>query len=241
MASNPETQALLEKALQHTLSEQARVLSHKQAPLIIEAAQKLGKLAGDTWNLLSQGFHKIKSTTALTEQARSIDREIDLISETNWFYLDISVGSIFARIEESFSIRPIEENLQLKGSILVRNHFHNLRLLLLEQLLGARMLINNNDYGTESERVWQQFFQRELGPDFRVLHGGHILDYSGNNANAQIDILIVPSDAHVIAPSASDGGKVNVLCDQVIAAVMVTSNLSVAKLSDDWEKLKRVF
>lgn len=102
------------------------------------------------------------------------------------------------------------------------------------------MLINNNDYGSEVERVLQQFFQRELGPEFRVLQGGHILNYEGDQADAQIDLLVVPADAHVMQASGADGSKVNVLCDQVIAAIMTTSNLTEKKLTKDWEKLRRI-
>ncbi len=240
MASNAETQALLEKALHHVLAEQSRVLLHTKSSLMIREAKELGDLASATWKLLSQGMHKVRCIDSLIAQARNIENAIDDITQANWFYLDISVSTIYERTAESFALRPVEKELGLKAAILVRNHFHNLRILLLEQLLGARMLINNNDYGTECERVWQQFFQRELGPDFRVLHGGHIIDYAGNDANAQIDLVVVSADAHVITPSGSDGGKVNVLCDQVIAAIMTTSNLHPSKLREDWLKLERI-
>jgi hypothetical protein len=242
MPANAETQALMEKALQHLLNEQSRVLKHQHARKMIKVAQALGDLATQTWNLLSQGLHKakVRSVDKLTKQAVAIERTVDDISEQNWFYLNLSVSSIFQRVKESLAIQPIQERLNLKASIAVRNHFHNIRLLLLEQLLNARMLINNNDYGTETERVWQQFLQRELGPEFRVLQGGHVIDYAGNDANAQIDLVIVPADANVMTPSSSEGGKVNVFCDQVIAAIMTTSILGAKKVDEDWRKLMRV-
>ena len=240
MPANPEAQALLEQALKHVLAEQSKVLLHKHRDLMIEPAQKLGVLASEVWNVLSKGFHKIDNVGRLRQQAIAIEEEIDDISEQHWFYISISISSIFERVQESFTLQPIQERLKLKAAIAVRNHFHNLRLLLLEQLLSARMLINNADYGSEIERVWQQFLQRELGPEFRVLQGGHILDFAGNNANAQIDLLVVPADAHVITPSSLEDGKVNVLCDQVIAAIMTTSNLTNEKAHDDWIKLDRV-
>lgn len=240
MATNPQTQALLEQALTHLLEEQAKILKSKHAPLLLAPAAALGALASETWTLLAQGFHKIQATDQLTAKARKCEQAIDLASVDNWFPMLISVSSIFERIEESFALRPIEEKLDLKAAIAVRNHFHNLRILLLEQLLSARMLINNNDYGAEVERVWQQFLQRELGPEFRVLLGGRMLDYKGNDAGVQIDLLIVPVDAHIIVPTTADGGKANVLCDQVVAAVMTTSNLTVKKFGEDWEKLDRV-
>lgn len=240
MATNPETRAFLEKALQHVLAEQAKVLKHKHNTLMTGPALKLGELASKTWELLAQGFHKIRSTTHLTELARSIESEIDDISEQHWFSLEVCVSSVFERIEESFELTPTQALLNLKAAVAIRNHFHNLRLLLLEQLLAARMLINNNDYGSEIQRVWQEFLQRQLGPEFRVLEGGHILNYSGHNANAQIDLIVVPADAHLMVPSSLEDGKVNVLCDQVIAAIMTTSNLTAEKLCEDWQKLERV-
>ncbi|WP_395746793.1 DUF6602 domain-containing protein [Prosthecobacter sp.] len=240
MASNPETQALLEQALHHVLKEQSKILQHKYCDLLVGAAKMLGDLAMETWVLLSEGFHKIRSTHHLTEKAREIEKTIDDISEQKWIPLQISVGSIYERIEESFTIKPIEKRLKLKTAIAVRNHFHNLRLLLLEQLLSARMLINNSDYGAEVERVWQQFLQRELGSDFRILQGGRMLDYDGCGADVQIDLLIVPADAQIMIPTGSEGGKANVLCDQVIAAIMITSNLTSKKLAEDWSKLRQI-
>ncbi len=162
--ATPETHALLEHALRHVLAEQAKVLSHKRCDLLVGSAKKLGDLAAKTWQLLSQGLHKIRSTKHLTKQAHAIERAIDDASEKHWFYLEVSVSSIYERIEQSFTLRPVQEKLKLKTALAVRNHFHNLRLLLLEQILGARMLINNSDYGSEVERVSQQFLQRELGP-----------------------------------------------------------------------------
>lgn len=238
--ATPETHALLEHALRHVLAEQAKVLNHKHAALLIESAKALGDLAAETWAALSAGMHKVRATSHLTKKAREIERSIDDLSEKHWFYLGISVSSIYQRIEESFTLQPVQERLKLGTALAVRNHFHNLRLLLLEQILGARMLINNNDYGSEVERVLQQFFQTELGPEFRVLQGGHILNYVGDEADAQIDLIVVPADAHVMQASSADGSKVNVLCDQVIAAIMTTSNLAGKKLGEDWEKLRRL-
>lgn len=238
--NNPQTQALLEKALQHVLAEQAKVFKHKRGAELLGPAQRLGELSLKTWELMSQGFHKIRDTSHLTGLARQIEREIDDISEAGWFHIDVSVSGIYERVEESFELRLIDEELKLKAAITVRNHFHNVRLLLLEQLLSARMLINNSDYGSELQRVWQQFLQRELGPDFRVLEGGHIIDHAGDNANAQIDLIVVANDAQVLTPSHLEDGKVNVLCDEVIAAIMVTSNLTAQKFAEDWQKLERV-
>ena len=239
MKATPETQALLEKALEEVFKQQKLVLSKGKMELM-ETAKRLGDLASDTWEVLKQGLHKIKPPSNLTKEARLIEKQVDEISKAIWCWVPVDISCHYQKVEESFHLSVTQEHLKHGMAISVRNHYHNLRIMLLEQLLGARMLINNNDYGSESERLWQQFFEQQLGPHFRVLLGGHIFDYEGNNADAQIDLIIVAADAQVITPGNSDGGKVHILCDQVIAAVMVTSNLTVAKFKDDWPKLERI-
>lgn len=101
------------------------------------------------------------------------------------------------------------------------------------------MLIINSDLGDEIERIWQQFLQKHLGDSYRVLRGGHICDHAGNHSD-QIDLIVVPSEAQVFVPGDSDGGKAQVLIDNVISAIMVTSNLTVQKLKDDWRKLQTI-
>ena len=120
----------------------------------------------------------------------------------------------------------------------IRDQYHNLRIRLLEQIIGARMLTNNNDLGEEHERIWQQFIQNQLGPTFIVLRGGHILDHSGRRSDAQIDLIVVAAGASFITPGDSEGGKANVFIDDVIAAIMLTTNLTTDKLKSDWGKLQ---
>lgn len=240
MAKNPETQALLETALRHVLEAQRKILAHPDAGLFLEGALKLAELAGDTWELIAQGCHKIGQTKNLTALAKECEKVIDDISEKHWKLMDVSITAVYDRVEETFRIQPVQEQLKLKAALDVRNHFHNQRVALLGQLLNTRTLINNGDYGSELQKIWQQLLQKQLGPDFKVLEGGHIIDYSGNNANAQIDLIVVPADAQVLTPSNLEGGRANVLCDQVIAAIMVTSVLKTGKLREDWTKLQRV-
>ncbi len=167
----------------------------------------LCELASETFRALTDGVHRLKDTSALTTRAHKIERLVDDISRNIWRAIPVDVVGIYRRIEESFSIRPIEEELGLKMSIEVRDHFDNLRIRLLEQLLAVRNYQNPQDKGIESERVWQQFFQRQLGPEYRILQGGHVFDYKGNQAGAQIDLLIVPADAQIIVPSDTTAGK----------------------------------
>ena len=101
------------------------------------------------------------------------------------------------------------------------------------------MLLLNSDLGDENERIWQQFLERQLGPMFRVLRGGHICDHQGN-VSCQIDLIVVPADAQVFVPGDSEDGKAQVLIDQVISAIMVTSNLTAAKLTSDWRSFQTI-
>jgi hypothetical protein len=110
MATNPQTQALLEQALAHVLAEQSKILKSKHAPLLLEAAHSLGVLAGETWSLLSQGLHRIKATHQLTARARDCERAIDAVSVAHWFPMEVSVSAIYERIEESFTLSRLTSN-----------------------------------------------------------------------------------------------------------------------------------
>src|SRR6185503_2663634 len=116
-------------------------------------------------------------------------------------HIPISVSAIFERIETS------TERLDGKDHLIgnTRAHYHNLRMRLLEQLLGAGMLVLNSDLGDEHERIWQQFLERHLGPAFRVLRGGYVCDHDGNRSS-QIDLIIVPAGAQAMIPGDSEDG-----------------------------------
>jgi hypothetical protein len=235
-----ETLALLEKAVQHVLAEQAKLLKRPDIAELSGPARLMGELASATMAVIRDGVHKVKATEELTVKAREIEHQIDQYSALKWTPIEISVSSIYERIEETFSFTHLEEKLGLQTAIGIRNHFQNVRLRLLEQLLNARALQNVADKGFESERIWLQFFQRQLGTRFQVLQGGHVFDYKGRQASRQIDILVVPSDANIIVPGDSDGGKVHVFADQVVAAIMVASTLDPAKLAGDWKALAEI-
>jgi hypothetical protein len=102
------------------------------------------------------------------------------------------------------------------------------------------MLDSNSDLGEEVELVWLQFFQRQLGSRFKVIKGGRILDHEGNRSPNQIDLLIVRDGAPIVEASDTEGGKGHVFVDQVVAAIMITSNLTPQKLAEDWEKLSNL-
>ena len=55
-----------------------------------------------------------------------------------------------------------------------------------------------------------------------------------------MDLIVVRADAQVFVPGDSNDGKAQVLIDQVISAIMVTSSLTAAKLKSDWQKLQSI-
>ncbi len=231
----PDAHALLEQALRHVLSEQQTLLAHENADGLTKPVLKLSRLASETANLLSQGIGKPADVAPLIASAHEIETAIDDLSEELWSPLPIAVSAIYERVEEA--LKPPSGKWGFVAA--ARGHFHNLRIRLLEQMLGARMLVSNADLGDEVERVWQQFIDRHLGSEFRVLRGGHICDHAGNTSS-QIDLIITPADAQFFVPGDSEGGKAQVLVDQVISAIMVTSNLTAAKLKADWRNLQSI-
>jgi hypothetical protein len=235
MPRHPETQALLEQALRHVLSEQNKLLKHEHTAELNGAVAALNALAMDTANAIAEGVNKIRSTAHLTRQAKEIEELVDDLSERIWAPIMIAVGAIYERIENSLKTEPGRRGFTSN----IRSYYHNFRIRLLEQMLSARMLVSNSDFGDEIERIWEQFLERQLGPEFRILRGGHICDHQGN-VSSQIDIIITPASAHVIIPGDSLGGRAQVLVDQVISALMVTSNLTGNKLKADWRCLQSI-
>jgi hypothetical protein len=223
----------MEHALRHVLSEQQRLLERTDCAELSPVVKALSALASNTISLVAAGFNQPGATSSLTREAAALEKLADNLSKELWTPIQVSVAAIYKKIEASFVTKPGELGFVAE----VRAHYHNLRLRLLEQMLGARMLALSSDLGDEAERIWQQFLERQLGPMFRVLRGGYICDHKGNKS-CQIDLIVVPADAQVFVPGDSEGGKAHVLSDQVISALMVTSNLTATKLREDWRKLQ---
>jgi hypothetical protein len=225
----------MEQALRHVLSEQEKLLKRSDADALTDILLALNRLAVKTNNQLMEGFNRLRTAAHQTREAKEIERMVDDLSETLWTPIQVAVSSTYERIENSLTRQSGKPGLVAD----TRAHYHNLRLRLLEQLLGARMLVLNSDLGDESERIWQQFLERHLGQMFRVLRGGHICDHQGNTS-CQMDLIVVQADAQIFVPGDSNDGKAQVLIDQVISAIMVTSNLTAAKLKSDWQKLQSI-
>lgn len=235
MRRNPETKVLLEQALRHVLQEQAKLIFHDDAEKLRDTVKSLNDLALATTIPLSAGFKSRRDLEKLRRQAIDLEKGVDDLSEELWRPLPISVSPVFHRLEASLDRR--------EGAIgswdETKAHFHDMRIRLLEQTIGARALMNSNDLGDENERIWLQFLERQLGSMFRVFRGGFILDYQGNRSG-QIDLIVTAADEHVMIPGDSDDGKAMVYVDQVISAIMVTATLDAEKLGKDWLGLQQI-
>src|ERR1700686_146771 len=106
MPRHRETQALLEQALRHVLSEQDKPLRHANREDLNDASVALNALAVNTANAVAEGLNKVKSTAHLTRQAREIEKLVDDLSERVWAPITIAVSAIYERIEESLEPDP---------------------------------------------------------------------------------------------------------------------------------------
>jgi hypothetical protein len=219
------------------LAEQKKLLSRKDAAEFLTEVITLNELAASVQDEIRNGVHRTKSIDKFLTASRKFERDLDERSVELWKYVPVSISGIFESIQRSSGPDPRKDQ-RLHNDLC--SSYHNLRLRLLGQILGARMLDSNSDLGEEVELVWLQFFQRQLGSRFKVIKGGKILDHEGNRSPNQIDLLVVRDGAPIVEASDTDGGKGHVFIDQVIAAIMITSNLTPQKLAEDWEKLSKL-
>lgn len=169
------------------------------------------------------------------KQARCLEAAADRISERIWQSAPVSLTPVFEKIRGLRKQRSKEKSYAKQ----LRAQFNNFRLGLLEQVTGARLLENNNDLGEEVERILVQYLERRFSNGVRILRGGHIYDYQGNRS-AQIDIIVTPADSLAFCPAETGAGKFNVMIDQVIAAISVTSRLTPIKLRERWNELQKI-
>jgi len=232
---NADAEAIIEQALRLILDEQGKLLGRPDLAELSEPIKALNKLALSTQASISNGVARLKSAEKLIKEAREVEKLFDDLSEKLWRFIPVPVCSVFENLERA--LHPREDKYGAAAEL--RSHYQGLRVRLLEQTLGARFLESNSDLGLEMERIWQQFLQKRLGPGVRVLTGGVITDYEGNHSKHQIDLIVVPAEAHVTFPGDSDG-KAHVPIDQVISAIMIKSTLKGSDLRKDWEALKEI-
>jgi hypothetical protein len=232
---NADAEAIIEQALRFVLDEQAKLLARTDVADLTEALKALNRLALSTQVAIANGIARLKSADKLIKEAREVETLCDDLSEKVWRFIPVPVCSVFEKLERA--LHPREDKYGAAAEI--RSHYQSMRVRLLEQTLGARLLESNSDLGLEMERIWQQFLQRSLGPGVRVLTGGVVTDYEGNHSKHQVDLIVTPAEAHVTFPGDSEG-KAHVPIDQVISVIMIKSTLKGSDLRKDWEALKEI-
>jgi hypothetical protein len=230
-----EAQAVAEQILITLEKESTKLLGLKDSNRFTPIIANLGRLTSMIHQMnLSENFFQ-PNFESLKNFAEETELLIDDISEKHWIPIPISLGHHINRLIEASTALPPQKGLE--GEL--RSHFYIQRTRLLEQTKGSRMHENSNDMGEDTERTFQQFFQHQLGSSYRVLRGGKIYGYDGNSSG-QIDVIVVRSDSTIIIPSNAEGGKANVFIDEVLAAIMITGNLTKKKLRDDWISLQKI-
>jgi hypothetical protein len=211
---------LIRTALKHALEQQQKLLQHKNAVQWLPVIQQLAKFHMELEEWYFGKYHLNDLCSHFLKEAERIETEADCLSKSLWQYAPVSLTPVFQKIQDRrVAIKNQEYPKQLRAQ------FNNFRLALLEQISGARLLENNSDLGEELERILLQYFERRFGRTVRILRGGHIYDYA-NNRSGQIDIIITPTNALGFCPADTGDGKYNVMIDQVIAAISVTSRLT---------------
>lgn len=166
MPRYPETRALLEQAMRHVLAEQAKLLKRSDSAELVNVIALLNDLAISTSNTLAEGSNRVKSTSSLTSAAKKIEKCVDDVSESLWTPILVSVSAIYQRIEDSLTRKEGQAGLIAD----IRAHYHNLRIRLLEQSIGARMLVGPSDLGDEHERtIWVPRFEFSAGGTFAIM------------------------------------------------------------------------
>lgn len=235
--SKLELGSLIHTALRHSLEQQDKLVKHKSAAQLLPVIRRLAEFNLELEEWYSGKYHLRENDRGsdFLSEAEKIETEADRISEEIWEYAPVSLIPIFHRIRDRRA--QIEKDESYPNQL--RAQFNNFRLALLEQVTGARFLENNADMGDEVERILVQYLNRRLGNSVRVLRGGHIYDYE-NNRSGQIDIIITPANALGFCPADTGDGKHNVMIDQVIAAISVTSRLTLDGFRKRMEELQKI-
>jgi hypothetical protein len=124
MPRYPETQALLEQALRHILTEESNLLKRDDRAELTEIIASLNHLALKTSSILAEGINNITSTASLLTEAKRIETLGDDVSELHWTHIPVSVSAIYERIEKSLVKKSGKQGLVAD----TRAHYHNLRV-----------------------------------------------------------------------------------------------------------------
>jgi hypothetical protein len=162
-----------------------------------------------------------------------IEEQADVISLKLWRPNLLNVSCVLDYADQE------KERIEGKFPFMLRAHLSIQRMRLLEQVRGARLLQNNSDLGDEVEKIIAEYLSANLESDLLVVRGGHIFDLKGNRSD-QMDVIVVPAWTLPMCPSDTSQGRVNVLVDQVIAAISVKSTLTPGTFEDAWKEIQSI-
>lgn len=234
--SKLEVAVLIDEAVEHTLKTQKELLEHTEAANLMPIIRRLNGFATELEKWRTGKFYLKDMSERFVKEATQIEREADRFSVELWTYAPVPLVAICREIQRV--TRQAKEDKTFTKRL--KDHYNNVRIRLLEQVAGARLLENFGDLGEEVERIFAQYLARALGTGVRVLRGGHIYDYADNRSKHQIDIIITPNDALGYCPAGTEEGKYNVLIDQVLAAISVKTTLTPAELEKCWEEVQGI-
>jgi len=225
----------VQMALKQAIDEQAKLLSTPHRDSCLPVIQELNSLAGDLSAWLADSSLNENRVTHFLKRAQDIERMADQVSEQVWHPLIVNVSSVFEHMIECAEKSKTEGDFERR----LKAHLDFVRLGLLEQIHGARLLENANCLGEETEKIFIEFLKANLPGDVRVFRGGHIYDYEGNRS-AQIDIIVTTPDALGFCPSETEHGKYNALIDHVVAAISVKSSIKPSTFHDVWQSIQSI-
>ena len=222
-------------ALKQALDAQAKVLNSRLREYCLPLCQQLNDLAAELSTWLAGVPPKDRPCEFFLKRAKEIEQIADRISEEHWVPLIVNVSSVFEHMIKR------EAETKAKGAFAPRlkAHMDFVRLRLLEQIHGARLLENSSCLGEDTEKVFLDFLCANLPGDMKVFRGGHIYDYEGHRSD-QIDIIVTTPDALGFCPSETESGKYSALIDHVVAAISVKSSLKADAFDDCWKVLQSI-
>lgn len=222
-------------ALKQAIDEQATLLKSPHRERCYPIIQEMNRLAGDLSLWLSGSASVNDPVAHFLSRAQDIERMADQLSEELWHPLIVNLSSVFEHMQECAEKAKTEGDFARR----LKEHLDFVRLRLLEQMHGVRLLENANCRGEDMEKVFFDFLKANLPSDVRVFRGGHIYDYEGHRS-AQVDIIVTTPDALGFCPSETESGKYNALIDHVVAAISIKSTIHPRAFEEVWQSIQSI-
>ena len=230
-----EIEFYFKMALRQVFEAQKALLGHKHKDKCLHIFAELNSLGADLSDWLNGKYETTNPVEHFFKRSRAIEKKASDLSEILWCPVLVNIERIFGYIRTTEN--KLKNEVNFKRSL--ETHLDIIRLGLLEQVKGARLLENNSDLGEEIEKIFAEFLQDNLGNNVKVLRGGHIYDHENNRSN-QMDIIVTIPEAIAFCPSETRQGKNNALVDQVIAAFSIKSTLTKKEFHKAWKDIQSI-